>query len=168
MRRAILLFSVLLSAFWTGSCNRTALATLDATVTPSGDTSGSQSVRARINFTECSQPASTGNELRFSFSNSEGDTMDFVLTTSDGKYPVNTYLLDTSGNTFTATFTVTVSGVPETVTVTNTTGSTNFVNVLNINLDSNGVLHSIGGEYEATFASGGGVGFGTFQATFSS
>ncbi|MFH1018307.1 MAG: hypothetical protein V1798_09020 [Pseudomonadota bacterium] len=170
MRRTMLLVLLLLSALAAGSCNQMpALATLNASVQPAGDTTGNQSAVVNINFTNWSQPMGpVGNDqrLRFSFSDVDGNTMDFVLTHADGKYLKGTYNLDTANNTFAASFTVTYPTGAQTISVTNGTGSVTLLS--DAELDESGVLQSIGGQFSTYFTMDGvsaGYGSGTFQAS---
>ncbi len=151
------LFSLLCLFIFEG-CAQTTVAFLDASVTASGDTSGAQSSRVRVNFTNF-VGSKQGDNLKLSFSNPEGDTLDFVVAPQNGSFPVASYDIDgKSANAFSAKVTVISNLTPQTLTLTSSNG---FVNILAINI-SDGTLVSVGGNFKVNI-DGGGAAEGTFN-----
>lgn len=134
-------------------CAAKALAQLDASITVDG-----LGIRATVRFTDFS-PNLEGEKLRLSFSNPEGDTMDFLLSPVNGSFPVQSYSLDGSTNTFNASIKVVSELQPITVNLTTTTG---FINLNQVNTTSDGFLESVTGDFRMNFETGG-AGQGSFN-----
>lgn len=142
----------------TVSCARKpTLASIDANLSVTDDTSGSASARARVAFTEYTSTMSS-DTLTVTFSDGGGNIMTFVLKGSGGKITSKQYDVDGTNNGFQAQLIITRNLQPETVSIT---GNGGYINVTSATIDDNQVSN-FSGDFLVNFQAGG-AGQGTFN-----